>query len=134
MRKMGLVVSYTWERMGRSLGGGNSEKNGFGGFIRVRENKKMGLVASYAWERIRRSLSRGNSEKNGFGGGMKGGVVGTVIDMVDWGGGEHDRPVVNAVWKSMHSLSLMRLGSEREGVRDGSGGVVVPFFFSKTIL
>ena len=30
-----------------------------------------------------RSLSRGNSEKNGFGGGMKDGVVGTVMDMVD---------------------------------------------------
>ena len=44
-----------------------------------------------------KNLSRGNSEKNGFGGGMKDGVVGMVMDMMDWGDGEHEGPVVNGV-------------------------------------
>ena len=100
----------------------------------------MGLVAAYAWERMGRSLSRENSGKIGFGGGMKDGVVGMVMDMVDWGGGEHEELVINGVWKSMHSLGLMHPGSEREWARDGSGGVVVHilfiylfYFFSRTI-
>ena len=94
-----MWAAYTWERVGRSLSGGNSEKNGFGGWIHMRESGKK-----FNW--------RKQWEQNGFGGEMKDGVVGMVMDMVDWEGGEHDGPVVSGVWKSMLSLSLMRLGSK----------------------
>ena len=38
--KMGLVVAYAWERMGRCLSGGNSEKIRYDGCICMRDNGK----------------------------------------------------------------------------------------------